>query len=159
MSRRCIFGIVLEMASASLRSGLCAYVAVALIALLTACSGSVTATPVASIGTPSPIPSPTASPPPLGALSVNPIAIQLLGIGSSNAASGLLQETGYSGTFLESDTCSGIATVLPSSGTGPSLAFNVTGVAAGNCTATFSDAKSQHVSTAISVTIVSGSVQ
>jgi hypothetical protein len=92
-------------------------------------------------------------------LSVNPIAIQLLGIGSSNAASGLVQETGYSGTFRESDTCSGIATVLPSSGAGPALAFNVTGVAAGNCTATFSDAQNQHVTTAISVTIVSGSVQ
>ncbi|MGC8485710.1 MAG: hypothetical protein ACP5O6_08775, partial [Candidatus Baltobacteraceae bacterium] len=64
----------------------------------------------------------------------------------------VVTETGYTGTFTESDTCSTIATVTPSSGTGPSFTFTVTGVNAGTCTATFADTNGQQVTANIGVT-------
>jgi hypothetical protein len=112
------------------------------------CDGSVNTTPVANVAAATPTP----TPPPPGVLSVNPTAVPIYGTGSGNAASVVVQETGYTGTLSESDTCTGIATVTPSSGTGPSVTFTITGVAAGSCTATFSDTNGQHVSAAVGVT-------
>ncbi len=96
--------------------------------------------------------SPSPSPAPPNVLSVNPSAVAVNGTGAASAASILVQETGYSGAFTESDTCSGIATVTPSAGTGPSFTFTAEGVVAGTCTASFTDASAQRVSTTIVVT-------
>lgn len=103
-----------------------------------------------AIGSPSPSPSP--SPPPPNVLSVNPSSVAVNGTGAASAASILVQETGYTGAFTESDTCSGIASVTPSAGTGPSFTFTAEGVVAGTCTASFTDASAQRVSTTIVVT-------
>ncbi|HVS45493.1 MAG TPA: hypothetical protein VMS32_02395 [Verrucomicrobiae bacterium] len=74
-----------------------------------------------------------------------------------------MREIGYTGAFTESDTCnpSGgtIATVAPSSGSGPSFTFTVTGVAAGTCAATFADSNGQRVTTNIGVTTTGGIIQ
>jgi hypothetical protein len=99
-------------------------------------------------------PSPTPSPPPPGVLSVNPTTVQLVGIGSSNAANVLVQETGDSGAFSESDTCAGVATVTSSSATGPEATFTVTGISAGACNATFSDTFGQHVTIPVGVNVL-----
>jgi hypothetical protein len=94
------------------------------------------------------------SPPPPGVLSVNPTTVQLIGIGSSNAANVQVQETGYSGAFSEGDTCTGVATVTSSSATGPAATFTVTGSSAGSCNATFSDTLGQHVIIPVGVNVV-----
>ncbi len=128
---------------------------------LAACSGGGT-TNIYQLpsATPSGVPTssssavPTATPtaPPPGVLSINPTALTLNGTGAASAQSVDVQEIGYTGGFGESDTCAGIATVAPSSGSGPSAAFSVTPIAAGTCSATFTDAQSQHVAVAITVT-------
>ncbi len=104
--------------------------------------------------TPSPTPTPT--PPPAGVLSINPLNVNVYGIGSSNAATIIVQETGYSGTFTESDTCnpSGgqIATIAASSAAGASATYVATGISAGSCTATFSDSTNQHITIPVVVT-------
>ncbi len=98
---------------------------------------------------PSPSPSPTPTPNPMG---IAPSTLALTGTGASNAQTLVVTETGYTGSFTESDTCSTIATVTPSSGTGPSFTFTVTGLAAGTCSATFADTNGQHVTANIGVT-------
>ena len=60
-------------------------------------------------------------------------------------------ESGYSGAFTATNTCSGIATVTPSSASGPSAAFTVTPTANGTCTVTINDASNN--STSVNVTI------
>ncbi len=104
---------------------------------------------VAASPSPSPSPSPSSPPAPMG---IAPSTLALTGTGASNAQTLVVTETGYTGSFTESDTCSTIATVTPSSGTGPSFTFTVTGVAAGTCSATFTDTNGQHVSANIGVT-------
>jgi hypothetical protein len=69
-----------------------------------------------------------------------------------NAQTLLVQETGYSGNFTESDTCAGIATLVPGNGAGPSLSETVTGLGAGQCSATFSDSFAQVQHASITVT-------
>ena len=100
----------------------------------------------------SPTPTPTPTAPPPGVLSVSPATVQLTGTGLSNAI--LVQETGYSGTFSESDTCSGIATLTSSSATGPAAAFAVTASGAGACSATFSDTQGQHITIPVGVNVL-----
>ncbi len=108
-----------------------------------------------SIVAASPSPSPSASPSPSptpNPMGIAPSTLALTGTGASNAQTLVVTETGYTGSFTESDTCSTIATVTPSSGTGPSFTFTVTGVAAGTCSATFADTNGQHVTANIGVT-------
>jgi hypothetical protein len=108
-----------------------------------------TATP-----TPTPTPTPTATPTagPPGVLNVNPTSVAVAGLGSTYALQFVAGETGYTGAFTESDTCSGVATVTTPSAKGPSATYTVTGVAAGTCTATIKDSFGQSAAEAISVT-------
>jgi hypothetical protein len=85
-------------------------------------------------------------------LSVSPSTLAVDGTGAANAQTLLVQETGYSGDFTESDTCAGIATLAPGNGAGPSLSETVTGLAAGQCSATFSDSYAQVQHASITVT-------
>jgi hypothetical protein len=103
---------------------------------------------------PSPSPSPSPAPTPPGVLSVNPTTVQLVGTGNSNAANVLVQETGYGGAFTESDTCTGVATITSNSAAGPASTFSVTGIAAGACTATFSDTFGQRVTIPVGVNVL-----
>jgi len=104
--------------------------------------------------TPAPVPSPVSStsPAPVGTLTVTPSSVNILGTGSSYAVSLQVQESGYGGTFAESDTCAQIATVSPTSGSGPSATFTVTGVQAGTCTITIADQNNQKQSVPVTVT-------
>ncbi|MGB6986170.1 MAG: hypothetical protein WBD74_09390 [Candidatus Aquilonibacter sp.] len=120
--------------------------------LLAACSGSTTNVFQLPSASASPTTSSSATVPPPGVLSVNPSAVSISGTGASAAQNVDVQEIGYTGAFGESDNCTGVATIAPSSGSGPSASFTVTPSAAGTCSATFTDSKSQHVAVAITVT-------
>lgn len=85
--------------------------------------------------TPTPPPTPTPTPPPPGVLSANPSSLAFFAVATQSV---LVQETNFSGTLRETNTCSGIATIAPSSSTSPYTAV-VTPVAAGTCTITFTD--------------------
>jgi hypothetical protein len=114
--------------------------------------------------TPTPAPTPTATPTPtptpIPALNVAPAALNFT---IANNTQGIgVSESGYTGTFSESDNCSNIATVSPSgpaSANGPNATFNVTSVAAGTCTVTISDQNGQSVGVTINVTITQGIIQ
>jgi hypothetical protein len=133
--------------------------AIALAALLLAgCDGA--ATPTTSPATdPTAPPSahPTATPtatPTTAPLTIPAGSLSLLGIGSSLAQSASVDETGYTGSFnIVATSCAGIATVSPSTGSGPMLALTVTGLAAGTCTATASDTHGQTAPLNITVTV------
>ena len=102
-----------------------------------------------------PIIVPTASPSsaPTSVLSVSPNPINVTGTGPTSATIVAVQEPGYSGAFTESDTCSGIATITPpSNSNGPSSTFTAEGVAAGTCSASFSDTLGQKASASVVVT-------
>ena len=77
---------------------------------------------------------------------------------SGQAAAFLAQESQYTGNFTISNTCTGVATITPSSGTGPAAAFNVTASAAGNCVVTVHDAAANTASVLITVTTTSGTI-
>ena len=107
----------------------------------------------------SPTPSPTTtanstpSPAPPGVLSVDPDTISIPAPGVS--ASLAVTESGYSGTFSQTNSCGGtspIATFSGTSGSGPSWTLSVTGVNAGTCSATFTDASLQQATATITVT-------
>jgi len=96
-----------------------------------------------------PAPTPTPTQPPLVA---TPTTVAVNGLGAADAQPLTISESAYTGTITESDTCAGIATVLPAGGVGPSLSETVTGVAAGKCVATFKDASGQTATASIVVT-------
>jgi len=114
-------------------------------------AGSGSASPSSS-PSPSPSPSPTATPtaPPPGILSANPTTLSFYSTGASYAQSVLVQQTDFSGTLSETDTCLGIATISPASSASPYTA-TVTPVGAGTCTITFSDG-TQTVPVSVTVT-------
>jgi hypothetical protein len=106
-------------------------------------------------GGPSPTPTPTATATATSTpltLVTNPTAVAVNGLGAANAQPLTVSESAYTGAITESDTCAGIATVSPGSGVGPSLSETVTGVAAGNCVATFKDINGETASSTIQVT-------
>jgi hypothetical protein len=106
-----------------------------------------TATP-----TPTPTPTPTATPGP-GVLFVSPANLSVLGLGASYALAASVDEAGYDFAFTVTQTaCSGVATIGPAAGLGPTLGLTVTGIATGTCTATIQDDHGQQVPLAISVT-------
>ncbi|HZO92962.1 MAG TPA: hypothetical protein VFB22_04280, partial [Candidatus Baltobacteraceae bacterium] len=102
--------------------------------------------------TPTPVPTPTPTPGPPMVLEVNPPSMQLYGTGSANAKQFNVQESDYTNVFTHTDTCSGIATVTPTSASGPDANFTVTGQAAGQCSVTFKDFSGQHKTVSVTVT-------
>jgi hypothetical protein len=123
------------------------------------------ATPVvaAPSASPSPQATATATPTPVpsaqGAIVANPVALAINGTGPSAAQSLQIAENAYTGSFSESDTCAGIATVVPGTLAGPSATATVTGVASGTCTATFHDRFGQSTPVTITVTVTAFGVQ
>ncbi len=121
---------------------------------LASCTGS-TGTFFA-VGGPTPTSNPSASPSPgqtpQGPVVTAPSSLTFTAAGSPNAANFGVSETGYSGSWTESDTCSGIATVASSGAN----TYTVTPVAAGSCIITITDAFSQKGTVNISVTTSSG---
>src|SRR5579862_1576356 len=88
-------------------------------------------------------------------VSVTPSSLVLLGIGSESVQTVTVAETGYSGAFTESGTCSGFVTASPTSGNGPSLKVKLTAVKAGKCAFTFADSAANKATLQISVTTTS----
>lgn len=99
---------------------------------------------------PTPTTSSTPTPPPPGVLSANPTTLSFYSTGAGAAQTVLVQQTNFSGALSETDTCSGIATVSPTSSASPYTA-TVTPVAAGTCTITFNDG-TQTVPVSVTVT-------
>lgn len=90
---------------------------------------------------------------------MNPTTVNVYGLGASNAATILAQETGDTGAFSQTNTCSTIATIAPASSNGPSVTFTVTGIAAGTCSATFADTHNQTAAVTITVTATGFTIQ
>jgi hypothetical protein len=98
----------------------------------------------------------SAAPGPSGSLSVTPTSVEIPA--QSNIVT--LTENGYTGPFTETDSCSGVVTVQPATGTGPAATFTlVQGHSGGKCAVTFADAGSVHTATVqvgVTATIITG---
>jgi hypothetical protein len=129
---------------------------------LIACGGPINSVPVngaAPSATPIPGPSATPTPPPPGVLSVNPASLTLIGIGASDSQQIGVVETAYTQAFGVTSTCANIATVMPLTGTGPSLSVTVTGLANGSCSVTITDVQNQAKQVAVTVSTAGISLQ
>ncbi len=90
---------------------------------------------------------------PTVSIGVSPSSLTLNGMGAGNAKTATINETGYAGTFTESDTCSSVATIALSSSVGPTSTVTVTGLSSGNCVATFTDGYGQQAKLNVAVTV------
>ncbi len=116
------------------------------------------ATPTAPGATPTPTgatATPTPASTPLGAITVNPTSLAFIGTGAALALPFIASETGYTGVYTESDTCSGIATVTA----GAAGHYTITPSGAGTCSVTIADTFAQKASVAVSVTVTGGVIQ
>ena len=86
-----------------------------------------------------------------------PTAVNLNGTGTANQGTTTISQTGFTGSFTESDTCANIATVTPTSGASP-LNVTVVGTNAGTCSATFTASAGQSVYVPITVTVTNYNV-
>lgn len=83
-------------------------------------------------------------------LNVNPTSLTFSGTGG--ALTFTATENGYSGAITASTTnCSGVATVAPGAGTGPSASFTVTAAGIGTCQFSVKDSTNQ--TAAVNVTV------
>ena len=105
---------------------------------LTACSGAGGTATSLTAPSPTPSPVPTASP-----LALTPSSLSFTATGAAAAMTFTVSERGFSGSFSvttamagSQNSCSGIATVAPSSGSGT---FTVTPQSNGHCIFTVSD--------------------
>jgi hypothetical protein len=87
-----------------------------------------------------PTAAPTAPPPPPGPMTVTPpmvyVGTDSTGTTSVPSATFVANDPNDSGAFLLSGTCTGIVTITPSGGVGPSITYTVIPETAGICTAT-----------------------
>jgi hypothetical protein len=88
-----------------------------------------------------------------GGVVLKPSSMSFTGTGSSNAQSVAVSQAGYTGTFVQSDDCSSIATVTAASNAGGSATFVVTPVGPGSCKAKFTGENAKSASLRISVTL------
>jgi len=155
-----------EVSRVHLRTGL--GVAVVLgAALITGCTegGSSNPAPTVNVLVPTPLPTavPTATPVPTpvppNALNSTTSSLSMTRAGQTGTVT--VTENGYAGTLTASNgspSCSGIATVSPVSGSGPSMTFTVTAVAAGICQIKVQDTNAQTAAVSVTVTTTTGSV-
>ena len=130
-----------------------------------------TPTPTASPSpTPSPTPTPTATPVPTATpsptpsptpflISLNTSTFSFTTAGSTGTTTAT--EAGYAGPLTAangSPSCSGIATIAPASGTGPSTTFTITAVAAGTCQFVITDNHGGFASVSVTVTTTTGTI-
>lgn len=90
--------------------------------------------------------------PAAGKIVLTPSSLSFTAAGSAYAQKITASEPNYSGAFTQVNTCAKKATLTPSSGKGPKLAFTVTPVAAGSCTLTIKDAGKNAASAPVGVT-------
>ena len=94
---------------------------------------------VGASATPSPPPGPPIAKP--SALTFTSASVQAFSV----------EESGYTGAFAASTSNAGVATVSPSSASGPDATFKVTPVAGGSCTITVLGSKQQAAKVAVTV--------
>jgi len=121
---------------------------VALCALVTACGGG-------SSSSPNTTPPTTA---PTSPLVLAPTSLTFVAGGANAAQTVTVTETGYTGAFTETDTCSALATVTTQNASGPSATYTVTPLAAGTCTITAHDTNGQKGAVAVGITLTQGGV-
>jgi hypothetical protein len=113
-------------------------------------SGGQTATPA-----PTPTPTPTPTPAPVPQASQTSVTFA-----SGSAQNVSITESGYTGTFTESDTCNplsgAIASVAAQSNANGAATYAITPLAAGTCNVTISDTSGR--GTTISVSVASAAI-
>ena len=95
-----------------------------------------------------------------GALGEQTIGLSFTAANASQAF--LATEDHYSGTFTTTSTCNGatpIASLSPTSGTGPAAVFTITALSAGNCEFTVLDSTSKSAAVLVTVTTTTGGIQ
>lgn len=133
--------------------------ALTLVALLAACGGgsAPSTLAVSASASPSTTATPTGSPTQAAAPAASPSS---LAFESGSAQNVTVTESGYTGSFTESDTCnpaSGkIASVVASATSTGSATYAVTPIAAGTCTITVLDTASH--ATAVNVTVSTAAI-
>jgi hypothetical protein len=95
------------------------------------------------------------APTPPGTLAVKPASLAFIGTGAALATTFTASETGYTGAFTESDTCSGIATVAG----GAAGSYTITPSGAGSCSVSIADSFAQKAAVEVSVTVTGGVIQ
>ena len=122
-----------------------------------------TATPTASptpTATPTGGPTPTPSPTPVpGAISAVPNTIVIVGTGPAYSQDFHVKETGYTGPFIQTDTCNGNVSVVSAAPGGPDATYTITGFTPVVCDVTFTDTHAQSVSVHVTVTSVDFNLQ
>jgi hypothetical protein len=113
-------------------------------------TASPTATPTAS---PTPTATATATP---AALTVAPTALAFDATGSANAQTFVATDANDNGPLTETDTCANVATVTPTTATGPGATFTVLPVGAGSCAITITDNRNDSAIESIGVTLTTG---
>jgi hypothetical protein len=140
--------------------------ALAVIALAAGCAGGVSqsALPVAggsSFGgsvvtaktTPKPTPKPTAKPSP-AVLTVDPAKLEFTATGQIDSFA--VSEIGYKKTFAIKSACTSIASVSPSSASGPNADIRVKAGKAGTCVVSVKDAGGNAAKVTVYVTTTTG---
>lgn len=89
-----------------------------------------------------------------GTVSVTPSSLSFLGIGAGNQQLVSVSEQGYNGAFTLQSTCASIASISASGNT-----YSVVPLAAGTCSATFTDANGNITTLPIVVTVTTGGGQ
>jgi len=92
----------------------------------------------------------------IGAVNYGPLVSSAssvaIGTSNPNSANVTISESNYAGTFSEANSCSNVANVSPTSGSGPSATFTISLVGPGNCSVTFRDNHGGSVPVAITAT-------
>jgi hypothetical protein len=137
-------GIAVVASSKTTGGGTAAYSVTAL------AKGSCSATFTGGGGKSSPLPVTVA---PLGLVEVKPSSLTFVSAGSGAAQNVAISQSGYTGTFAESNTCTGIATVAQESNAGGNASYTVTPVANGDCVATFTGGNKESAPLSVAVNI------
>jgi len=134
-------------------------VAFSLMVTLAACGGGASSSLPGSASTATPSVAPTASATPTAAPALS-AAPPSLAISSAAAQDVTITETGYSGTFAESDTCnpfSGVvASVSVASSSAGKATYAVTPLGAGTCAVTATDTAGR--ATSVNVTVSTAAI-
>ncbi len=131
------------------------FVSLAFVVNASACGGGGSAAvPAPAVST-----APAASPTP-GASATPQASLTAITFATNAAVTFTVAETGYTGTFSETDTCAPltgtIATVTPASGT---ASYTVTPIGAGSCSITVKDASGGSVTLPVTVSALAVTVQ
>jgi len=86
-----------------------------------------------------------------GSVVVAPSSVTFTALGSGAAQDASVSQSSYAGSFTESDTCAGKATIARTSESAGKSTYSVTPVAAGSCTATFAGGNGETGQLAIAI--------